>query len=66
MSKFDVTYEKSEPTLQREIIEPHQQSEMKIQQNMDEMFHQERESVENGGQKSLKTKNMLNTCFTSI
>ena len=50
MSKFDVTYEKSEPTLQLEITEPNQQSEIKIQQNMDEMFHQETENLENGGQ----------------
>ena len=50
MSKFDVTYEKSEPTLQLEIIEPHQQSEMKIQQNMDEIFHQETENLDNGDQ----------------
>ena len=34
MSKFDVTYEKSEPTLQPEITEPNQQSELKIQQNV--------------------------------
>ena len=45
MSKFDVTYEKSEPTLQLEISEPNQRSEMKIQQNMDKMFHQEKENL---------------------
>ena len=50
MSKFDVSYEKSKPTLQLEIIEPHQQSEMKIQRNMDEMFQQEIENLENGVQ----------------
>ena len=50
MSKLDVTYEKIEPTLQLEVTEPNQRSEMKIQKRMDEMFHQETENLDDGGQ----------------
>ena len=50
MSKFDVTYEKIEPTLQLEVSEPNQQPEVKIQKNMDKMFHQEAENLEDGTQ----------------
>ena len=49
MSKFEATYEKDEPTVQLyEVSEPNQQPEVKIQKNMDNMFHQEAENLEDG------------------
>ena len=63
MSKFDVTYEKIEPTLQLEVSEPNQQSEMKIQKSMDEMFHQEAENLENGGQEKSEDEEYAEQLF---
>ena len=49
--------------MQLEIIESNQQSEMKIQQNMDEMFQQEIENLENGGQEKSEDEEYAEQLF---
>lgn len=51
MSKFEATNKNDEQTVQLyEIYEPNQEPEVLIQRNMDDIFHQEVEIVEDGAQ----------------